>query len=463
MMTTVRTESTLPGNWHPTQPKGQKPEPQDYFAARNDSEHLESSQMAQDRRLAVWARGGVAAPAAALPAEFTLEVNWHGRPFRSHVTTRSNGTISGPQNYALKGVTFDLPGGIECAIQVSLERGMSNPQAAVEGAVQEHAKAMMNARPEEQAKVPGEYTVHTPQQGQPVVTKGTPVGQYDRPDGVPPFEVVNRPGNGVRPVSGSQIEIKLSSGVTVRSTRDQSQKARTLAAKITFVLGDDGRESKASAALVEKVAGRLAAFSSQDLQLLEENDYRVVIVSTQRTPKGGYPGARPGGEVNANGSWTEGTQAYARSEAKVIVIPESSLEQKVWSGREGENDVLIHELGHAISDCRLKDSPLTGLIRAVHGVSEVKTLDNNPQIGVLFQAYAKRCGYDTSRGRQGEIKNPDAVWSAYACQGAQEYLAEGVAAFKQAGTGRDRLKAKDENFFALLERMFPESADRCRR
>ena len=30
----------------------------------------------------------------------------------------------------------------------------------------------------------------------------------------------------------------------------------------------------------------------------------------------------------------------------------------------------------------------------------------------LFEAYAKRCGYDTSKGREGKITNAAAAWSA---------------------------------------------------
>ncbi len=243
------------------------------------------------------------------------------------------------------------------------------------------------------------------------------------------------------------LTLRLSSGKSIKTTATRLERARQLAQKITFVVRDDGTQVKASAAQIEKVARRLAAHSLEDMDLLERENYKVLLVNSKRTPRGGYPGGRAGAELADDSSWNPHIRGYVRSSHKVIVLPAEALDEKAGGG----SDVLLHELGHALSDLRVDDGYKHEIFGFGFGPYQIRDLDRSGPVMKLFEAYAKRCGYDTSKGRNGTATRTSAIWSGYALAGPQEYLAEGITFYQQGGADRQVLKDKDPEFFEYLK------------
>lgn len=400
-----------------------------------------------------------------IPSELDVEVPFSGYKELIKVQTRPNGAYKGKPSYSCVGLVFQTlafgtEAPVDCSIVVHIDRSCPNPSRAIEMVVKHHVLAAAGSKFEQLDKLAVTYTAKISKNGDVGIMRGEPAqGVYveGRPDGLPAKEFYTKFKSGsVLHHNGNERSIALSSGEHVWTTQERLAHARALAGRITFVVAPDGRRVKAPTDQLEKVAERLAAFSQADMKLMEQDGYKVLLVDSQRTPKGGYPGGRADLELAKDGSWSPKTGAYVSYESKLLVIPTESLD-KSWR----KADVLMHELGHVMSDCRVKDTkPESYLYGLVKFSGEINTLDHSSDIVALFKAYAKRCGYDIKKGRKGEVTNPKASWSDYANQGPQEYLAEGIALFKHGAANREKLLALDPDFFAKLKQMFPEDARR---
>lgn len=329
------------------------------------------------------------------------------------------------------------------SLTLSLDPTLADPVAAVRQVVSSHVQAIARVGSDRLSTLPSNYTVRAGQDGAPVVEGDWPGGQYEGARVTTYTRQRER-----RQPSEDDIELRLSSGKTVRTTRERLEKARRLADKITFVVRADGSQVKAGADLVEKVAQRLAAFSVQDMARLEEAGYKVMLVDRERKPKGGYPGGRPGLEVNDDGTWTPGVLGYASYEDKVIAVPLDAID-KVGGGG---SDVLLHEFAHALSDARVADEPRWRILGFGIG-TQVQSMDTGAVTNAHWNAYRRRCGWV---GKDQPPQNPAAVWSWYALTGPQEYLAEGISFYKQGGRERALLKDKDPGFYNSLRTLFPD-------
>ncbi len=378
-----------------------------------------------------------------------VTVPWNRSTECLKVKTQRVGSFEGGMvAYSLKFTTVALgiKSPVNCSIIVCLDSRLKNPQEAVEKAVRQHCYAIAEGGTKA-LKSMGNYYVARPGKkgGESEVGQGYPGGRYTADPGVEKPKTGNtRPDGSVVENSPNDVEILLSDGKNIHTTAERLKFARTLAGQITFVVDAEGKRHKAGGQFVEGVAQRLAAFSVADMKSLKDNEYTFCFVDSNNKPKGGYPGGR-GAPTGKGGNWKEGVGGYAAYGDKVIVIPYDSIGKVAG----GDSDVLLHEISHAVSDCRVSDRFFGAISRS---------LDNDGEVVKFFQAYAKRCGYDTGKGREGTITKHDAVWSTYACQGSQEYLAEGITYLKQGGASRALLKSKDPAFYEKLLKLFPEDA-----
>jgi hypothetical protein len=394
-----------------------------------------------------------------IPRQLEVTVPFQGQHEILKVNTRPNGGYRGRPAYDCVGLSFmtnalGISAPVYCSILANIDRACSNPSKAIEQVVIAHVHAIASSNLDQLSKLPQAYKATKGPKGALTVAAGEPDPRdYHRPAGVPTAELYSKPKSGaVVTKSPSDVSIELSSGTRVHTTSARLQHARGLAAKISFLVRDDGSQVRASEADIEKVAQRLSAFSVDDIKLMAENGYKVLLVNSKVTPRGGYPGGRAGGELAKDGSWEAGVGGYVDYDSKVLVMPTEALD-KAFRGA----DVMMHELAHVTSDCREKDTPSESYLFGLWTTdAKVNSLDNDATVVALFQAYANRCGYDTKKGRKGTITNYAPVWSSYAVQGPQEYLAEGIAFYKHGGATRQKLKDKDPGFHARLEKMFPE-------
>ncbi len=243
----------------------------------------------------------------------------------------------------------------------------------------------------------------------------------------------------------SAQEIRLSSGGTIQTTPDRLQAAQRLAAKITFQVKASGAQEKVSnPVILKKVSERLAAFSVEDLKLLEKDGFRILLVDSAQKPKGGYPGGRPGIELNEDGSWKDWVGGYNAMDSKTIIMPLAHLDREGSTG-----DILVHELAHALADSRVPDK------KRLFGKNvEMRLDDESGPVGKAYLNYAKRCGYSFVNGKS-VILFPDKVWNGYALRNPLEYWAVGVTVYKQGGERKENLRRLDPDFFNLLRRSFP--------
>lgn len=401
---------------------------------------------------------------AAIPREVEVQIPLKGHSEILRVQVSSNGEFRGKPAYDCLGLSFvtyalGISCPIYCSILANIERGTPNPGALISKAVTQHVQSVAASNFDTLSKLPQIYTVKRAQMGELSIAPGFPenTSSYHRPDGMQPPDLYAKPRSGaILGLSGTEREILLSSGQRVRTTEERLCQARNLAKRITLVVADDGSRRPASDAQMEKVAHRLAGLSVADMSLIAEDGYKILLVNTRKTPKGGYAGGRAGLELAEDGNWKPGIRGYVSYESKVLVLPAEALDEALRGA-----DVLMHELGHVVSDCRAKDTrPESYLFGVISFEGKVNSLDRDPGIRALFEAYAKRCGYDTSKGRDGEIKNRSAAWSTYAVEGQQEYIAEGLAFYKGGPETRQSLRSLDPEFFKKLQQMFPEDAKR---
>lgn len=338
---------------------------------------------------------------------------------------------------------------VECTLLLEVSDQLQ-ADAVLSAAIQKHVKAIKSAGLEKLQEVPVEYHVGNDQE----FKEGFSGGRFKRLEGADLVNVGNRAGGEKIQEDGrGNLTILLGSGKVIETTKTRLARARKLAEKITFLVNDDGSHQKAGAEVVEKVAYRLASHSLEDMDRLEKDGYKVLLVNPNTKPKGGYPGGRPGAELSDDGSWNPRIRGYVRYSEKVITMPLEALDEAAGGG----SDVLLHELGHVLSDLRANDGPRYEFFGFGFGSHEVRHLDGDSQVTDMFSAYAKRCGYDTSKGRGGTAKNTSAIWSSYALQGPQEYLAEGITFYQQGGEDRKQLKEKDPEFFEYLKALLDES------
>ena len=386
---------------------------------------------------------------AKLPATLDVTMEWKRSVEPIRVKTERLGSFEGGTSaYSLKFTTkaLGIQSLVTCSIVICLDPRLTNPKEAVEKAVRLHCRAIAIGGTQG-LKSMGNYYVAKPgkKAGESETSSGYPTGRYTAdPNASKPKLGNTRADGSVVENSPSDVEILLSEGKTIRTTANRLKNARILAEAITFMIGEDGKRRKASPKFVEGAVQRLAAFSVADMNRLLDNGYTICFVDRSKKPKGGYPGGSeaPKGK---DGNWKDGVGGYAAYGDKVLVIPCDGIGQVGG----GDSDVLLHEIAHSISDCRVSDT-LFGTI--------TRSLDNDSAIVELFEAYAKRCGYDTGKGRSGKVSKPEAVWSHYACQGSHEYLAEGITFLKQGGASREALKSKDPKFYQKLLKLFPEDA-----
>lgn len=400
---------------------------------------------------------------APIPREVEVQIPLKGHSEILKAQISPNGEFRGKPAYECLGVSFvtyalGISCPVYCSIIANIERGTPNPSALIARAVIQHVQSVAASNLEALGKLPQSYTVKRGSKDELSIGTGYPEKtEYRRPDGMTPPELYTKLKSGaIVPGNGQDRVILLSSGQRVHTTEQRLAQARELAKRITQVVADDGSRRPAAAGQVEKVAHRLAGLSAADMKAIAENGYKILLVNTSKTPRGGYAGGRAGAELAKDGSWQPGVRGYVSYESKVLVLPADALDEALRGA-----DVLMHELGHVVSDCRAKDSkPESYLFGLITFSGKVNSLDTDPAIKGLFEAYAKRCGYDTSKGRGGTITNSSAAWSTYAVEGQQEYIAEGLAFYKGNKQTRQKLRSLDPAFFTKLQQMFPEDANR---
>lgn len=231
-----------------------------------------------------------------------------------------------------------------------------------------------------------------------------------------------------------EIELPLPTGARVKTDDARLLRALELSRKRTFVLGADGKLTPAREDQANKVALRLAAFSLSSLEELEDAGVRILLVDPRQTPVGGYPGGKSA--VNKDGSWPSSLGGYYNYGSNDLVMPEEWLD-KPFAGE----DVLLHELGHALSDARVSDTTRAN-----------RSKDDDPKLVGLHGDYCKRCGFIPGKdGNLGQVTNPSASWSNYACESPAEYLAEGVMVLQSNDKARiARFQSLDQEGFQYV-------------
>jgi hypothetical protein len=383
-----------------------------------------------------------AAQASEIPGRLTVEVPFPRFVETIHVDCRKLGHWKSKGRHRcvhlkFKTTALGLNAPVLCSISCNVGEGAS-PRLAIRDVVVKHVRAVKAAGLKGLEELSEHYTVDQTEDGT-TVKKGLPYGHYvaeeppQKLGSVAKLEEIEENNDG-------NVKIRLRSGGEIITTVLRLRKARELAKRITFRLKKDGSWVKASSKYLEKVARRLAAFSIDDQKKLEEEGYRILLVDRRTTPKGGYPH-----NPKAKDKWPGGLLGYCAPSANVVVVPIDVLDRK------NESDTLLHELGHAISDSRVRPNWL----QRVLGIGR-DSMDSDPEIGKLYQAYAKKCGHKPSRNYDDQSywkpAHPENAWSLYALRSPGEYLAEGVARM-EGGRGA-QIQQKDPQFFTKLKHLF---------
>lgn len=233
---------------------------------------------------------------------------------------------------------------------------------------------------------------------------------------------------------------ELGTGARVDTSDLQLEQASRLARKCTRVLLSDGTLAPPDPASSHQVALRLAALPPEAQKQLERARLRIVVLDSEIPPRGGYPGK----VLGSPDRWEEGLGAQYHYQRKEILMPRMYLETPF----SGVGDSLLHELGHALSDAKVVDR------------GRIMSLDDDPRLLELFEAYRQRCGFKPPEPKPGghdfnqpmllELERQEEAWSLYAVTEPREYLAEGLSHLLSGGEKKEKLASQDGQLVEYL-------------
>ncbi len=212
-----------------------------------------------------------------------------------------------------------------------------------------------------------------------------------------------------------------SSLIGTSSTGTINPQYYNIAAQMGRSVDSSGREVPLNREQHAILAASLSKYDVSTLQNLQQEGLRIRLYDSETTPAGGYPGGQS--------EWDRSTLGFYRGNEKLLALRQKDFRNGLTNGVQ---DVVHHEVAHAVDDMLFPDSA---------SGREMST-EHDPYMRQLYSNYKNRTA-----------SNSGYQWSSYAKTNVKEYFADGVEFYMGGSSKREMLRQKDPELYAAVEQM----------